>query len=358
MNRSTTLLGATRSWAAPHLEHEEVRLLRGPRTGIPVVVAIHSTEAGPATGGCRLREYDHWTDGVTDALRLSEAMTTKCALGGLPHGGGKTVAILREPIDPTQHDLLIRDIGDLIGSFEGRYITGPDIGTSPHDMQVLHDATGGFAYCRPESAGGSGNSNTATARGVLAALRAAVEHELGGRSVSGLRVGVVGHGQVGRLLAKDLAADGATVQVHDIDATHRRDVESSGMAWWDTPSPSDPVDILVPAATGGVLTPETARTCRARLIVGPANNQLTDDVVDQVLHRRGITWVPDVLASSGGVIYAVSREGLGLDHAAAIGRVDSIAATTGELLAEVGGQHATPLQAARRIAQERIRGAA
>lgn len=332
--------------------------MRGRRTGVQIAVAIHSTAGGPATGGCRIRAYDHWTDGVSDALRLSEAMTTKCALGGLPRGGGKTVAILPEPLDPRLHEALLLDIGDLVRSLEGRYIAGPDIGTSSEDMQVLHDATGGLAYCRPEASGGSGNSNTATARGVLAALRTAVEHVLGQRSVGGLRVGVIGLGQVGRLVARDLAADGAALRVHDLDPALRPAVEQLGMDWWDDPTLSDEVDILVPAATGGLLTPDAVRSCRARLIVGPANNQLTDDAVDELLHRRGVTWVPDVLASSGGVIYAVSREGLGLDHTAALKRVDSIAATTTELFAHVEHMQETPLQAVRSMAQSRIRGAA
>lgn len=90
----------------------------------------------------------------------------------------------------------------------------------------------------------------------------------------------------GDVVARDLAADGATVQVHDMDPSRRQDVEASGLDWWDSPMLSESVDILVPAATGGLLTPEAARTCRARLIVGPANNQITDDVVDEVLHRR------------------------------------------------------------------------
>ena len=68
--------------------HEHVAIERGLRSGLPIVVAVHSTALGQALGGCRVAHYPHWRDGLTDALRLSEAMSDKCALAGLPHGGG------------------------------------------------------------------------------------------------------------------------------------------------------------------------------------------------------------------------------------------------------------------------------
>lgn len=63
-------------------EHEQVVVHRGTRSGLPVIVAIRSTTPGPALGGCRLAVHPHWTDGLTDALRLSTAMTAKCATAG------------------------------------------------------------------------------------------------------------------------------------------------------------------------------------------------------------------------------------------------------------------------------------
>jgi glutamate dehydrogenase/leucine dehydrogenase len=343
--------------ASHRWEHEELRVIRGRRTGITIAVALHSTAAGPATGGCRIKSYGDWRECLDDALRLSAAMTAKCALGGLPHGGGKTVAMLTESLGRARRVDLIRDIGDVISSFDGRYITGPDIGTSPADMEILYAQTGGAAYCRPEASGGSGNSSTATARGVLAALRAAVEHTFQQRTTAGLRVGVIGYGHVGSLIANTLVAEGATVLVHDVDTDLRPDVEAAGAAWWHTLSLVEELDVLVPAATGDVLTPDSAATCGSRLIVGPANNQLIDDETDEVLHQRGVTWIPDVVASAGGVIYAVARESLHLDEGRANARVDAIGATVSELFVEMAHHGCTPLQAARRIADRRIGGA-
>jgi leucine dehydrogenase len=52
------------------LEHEQIRIVRGDRTGTTIIVAVPSTALGPAIGGCRLRHYPTWRDGVDDAAAL------------------------------------------------------------------------------------------------------------------------------------------------------------------------------------------------------------------------------------------------------------------------------------------------
>src|SRR4051812_5590907 len=103
------------------LPHEELVVRRGRRSGITIAVAVHSTALGPALGGCRIWRYPSWSDGIADALRLSEAMTAKAAIAGLAHGGGKTVAVL-EPgteLDDARRRALLLDIGDVVESFDG-----------------------------------------------------------------------------------------------------------------------------------------------------------------------------------------------------------------------------------------------
>ena len=78
------------------LEHEELVIRRGRRSGVYTVVAVHSTRLGPALGGCRLWRYENSAEGARDALRLSRAMTFKAAAAGVPLGGGKGV-ICAEP---------------------------------------------------------------------------------------------------------------------------------------------------------------------------------------------------------------------------------------------------------------------
>src|SRR5689334_15286262 len=110
--------------------HERIIVRRGPESGLPIIVAVHSTKLGPALGGCRLKAYGQWQDGLADALRLSAAMTDKCALAGLPNGGGKTV-IVGPAADPGQREAALHDAGTVIEELGGRYATGPDVGTGP-----------------------------------------------------------------------------------------------------------------------------------------------------------------------------------------------------------------------------------
>ncbi|GAA3219581.1 Glu/Leu/Phe/Val dehydrogenase dimerization domain-containing protein [Dactylosporangium siamense] len=189
-------------------EHEQVVIRAGARSGLPVIIALHSTALGPALGGCRLAVYPHWTDGLTDALRLSAAMTGKCAVAGLPNGGGKTVVPL--PAGAFDRRAVLLDVGDAIEDLGGRYGTGPDVGTGPDDMLVIGERTRHVA-CRPTSAGGSGDSSTHTAAGVLAALHALCAAVFGSPDLAGRRFAVVGLGRVGADVARRLAAAGATL---------------------------------------------------------------------------------------------------------------------------------------------------
>ncbi|MFD2416991.1 Glu/Leu/Phe/Val dehydrogenase dimerization domain-containing protein [Amycolatopsis pigmentata] len=328
-------------------EHEELRVVRGPRSGITIAVAVHSTSRGPAIGGCRLKPYSSVGEAVADVLRLSRAMTLKCALADLPHGGGKTVAVVPgSPMNPHAREELILDIADTIGQLGGRYITGPDIGTTPEDMALIHRRTPGGAFCRPETLGGSGNSSAATARGVRAALDAAVGHVHHADSVAGLRIGVIGFGSVGRLLSESLAADGANVIITDVNDRLRSSALDRGIAWTGADLLREDLDVLVPAATGGLLDADAATACRARLVVGPANNQLASDDIDARLRERGITWVPDVIAGAGGIIHAVCREELACDEQETNARIDAIGAKVTRILTHADTHEITTLQAA------------
>ncbi|MEU4608562.1 Glu/Leu/Phe/Val dehydrogenase dimerization domain-containing protein [Kribbella sp. NPDC023972] len=332
------------------IRHEEIVARRGRRTGATVIMAVHSTVLGPAIGGCRVRRYPSWQAGLEDAARLSEAMTWKASIAGLDHGGGKTVVVL--PTDPVSRDDLLEDVATVLESFGGRYLTGPDIGTGPDDMQSLFDRTG-FAFCRPVATGGSGDSGPATADGVLAALLAGVAHVFGVAEVAGLRIGIIGLGSVGLRLAESLRA--ASLVVADIDESRRADASRLG-AQWTSPEAllKTELDVLVPAAVGGLLTPAVAAEVSARLIVGPANNQLAADAVADQLHHRGITWIPDYLASAGGVIHAIGIERHGLTPQTVNPLVQSIGTTVSQVLTEAATTGRTPLAITNARAMARV----
>ncbi|WP_223167553.1 Glu/Leu/Phe/Val dehydrogenase dimerization domain-containing protein [Nonomuraea sp. SYSU D8015] len=145
-------------------DHEQVVIRTGPRSGLPVIVAVHSTKLGQAVGGCRVWRYADWRDGLADALRLSAGMTAKCAVAGLANGGGKTVVAVPEStdLDPSLRRRMLEDVADAVASLDGTYATGPDVGTTPQDMAVIGERTA-HVFCTPEERGGSGDSSPATA---------------------------------------------------------------------------------------------------------------------------------------------------------------------------------------------------
>jgi valine dehydrogenase (NAD+) len=326
-------------------EHAEVVTRLGRRSGVPVTVAVHSRTLGPAAGGIRLKQYPTWQDGQLDALRLAKGMTYKNAVAGLPFGGGKSVLAVPSsvPLTASLRADALADLGELIASFDGSYLAGPDIGTSPSDMEYLRQFTD-HVFCLPESSGGTGSSSGPTASGVLAALRAGATAVFGSPSVAGRRVVVVGMGSVGSILARALSEEGASVAVADVDAARCAGYERVPVDY------ALDVDILVPAAVGGVVD----TSVRAPLVVGPANNQLVHDDVAPALAAAGVTWVPDFVASAGGVIYTLTREAEGLDRDAALTRVAAIEDTVTTLLTNAAANGTTPLAEALALAERRL----
>lgn len=336
--------------------HERIHLVSGPRSGVPVAVAVHSTALGPAVGGCRLWQYPTWQDGLADALRLSEAMTLKCAVAGLDHGGGKTVIALEpgEQLDPDRRRAVMLDVGDAVQDLHGAYRIGEDVGTTALDMAVVRERTP-HAHCLPIELGGIGEPSLPTARGVHAAIRATCRQVFDQPTPRGLRCTVIGLGQVGSRLARLLLDDGAEVRCTDIDPQRQLLAADLGMTWLD-PSDAleDETDLLVPAALGGVLTAQTVPRLRCRAIVGPANNQLFEEEVVDLLARRGILWAPDFVANAGGVVYGIGREVTGLPEQEALAHVDRIGETMARVYEAADRDGTTPYAAALALARDRV----
>src|ERR671928_822371 len=112
------------------LDHEEVVIRRGARSGIYTIVAVHSTARGPSLGGVRMWNYDDSRLALRDALRLSEGMTYKAAVAGLPPGGGKGVIVVPpgERLEGERRRAALLDFGDTVNRVEGRYVTAEDVG--------------------------------------------------------------------------------------------------------------------------------------------------------------------------------------------------------------------------------------
>ncbi|RSN56329.1 amino acid dehydrogenase [Amycolatopsis sp. WAC 04182] len=331
---------------------QELVVRRGRRSGVTTMVAVHSSTLGPAVGGCRFKVYPRVHDAIDDVLRLSAAMTRKCAVAGLDFGGGKSVVALDAVPTAEQRREILLDHADLIASLDGAYLAGPDVGTGPADMLVLRERTP-HVFCLPEEHGGTGSSSGPTAVGVLAALRAGARAVFGDDEMHGRKVVISGYGSVGAHLAADLVTRGAEVIVSDVDERRLTAAHDQGLT---LVQPEEVLgieaDILMPAAVGGVFGPGTE--VNAPLVVGPANNQLTEDTVADDLAAKGILWIPDFVASAGGVVYTLGREAEDLTHEQALDRVETLEETTRRILDAASANGTTPLAEADALAEARL----
>ncbi|MEA2445274.1 MAG: leucine dehydrogenase [Thermoleophilales bacterium] len=339
------------------LDHEELLVRRGRRSGAYTIVAVHSTALGPAVGGCRMWRYADSAAAARDALRLSRAMTFKNAAAGLSMGGGKGVIIAdpgTAPSDERRREMLL-DFADTVNALDGRYITAEDVGTSADDMATIATATDHVAGLAREL-GGSGDPSPFTALGVEAAMRACVERHFGDPELEGRSVAVVGAGHVGSALARRLAAAGARLLLADIDPERRALADELGADWVESSEAlRAAVDVLAPCALGGVLDQTTIPLLRAPIVCGAANNQLAHDGLADDLAAHDILYAPDFVANAGGIInIAVELEPTGYDEDEATRRVAAIENTMSVLLdaAELGGT--SPLAAAYALARRRL----
>ena len=340
-----------------NFDHEEILVRRGTRSGLFTLVAVHNTARGPGLGGCRMWSYPDTRAALRDVLRLSEGMTYKAAVAGLPLGGGKGVIAVPpgERLTGDRRRAALLDFADCVNRMEGTYLTAEDVGISDDDVAVMAEVTEHVTGMSRER-GGSGDPSPWTALGVYEAIRVSAERGLGSADLNGRTVTVIGLGHVGSHLARRLAADGAKLLVSDVDESKRALAEELGAAWV---APDEALfaeaDIVAPCALGGTLDHDSVPRLRAKVIAGAANNQLADTSVDGLLQEHGILWCPDFVANAGGIInITVEFDPAGYSEEQAEQNVRGIADTVRRIFEEMDASGRTPLAAAMEIARQRL----
>jgi glutamate dehydrogenase (NAD(P)+) len=285
----------------------------------------HDGSRGPMKGGLRY----HPTVDMDEALGLASLMTWKTAVVNLPYGGAKGgIAVDPATLTPRELERLTRrfvqQIHDIIGPQTD--IPAPDVNTNAQVMAWIMDEYSkihGFSPAvvtgKPVELFGSKGREEATGRGVVFALE---EHlrTAGQGEVRGKTFAIQGFGNVGSWTARFLSERGGRVvavsdvkggvrspQGLDVPALlehSRRTGSVVDFAGSDRISNEalllEDVDVLVPAALGGVITEANARDVRARLVLEAANGPTTPRA-DEILAERGVTVLPDIYVNAGGV---------------------------------------------------------
>ena len=285
----------------------------------------HSTVLGPAKGGVRY----HQNVSMDEVKTLAFWMTCKCAVAGLPYGGGKG-GIIVDPATLSKRELealtraYIDRIAMLIG--EKKDIPAPDMNTNAQIMGWMMDEyskiTGqyepGFITGKAICVGGSLGRTAATGRGVVTAALEALK--IKGIAPQNATVAVQGFGNVGSWTAKLFCDEDVKVvalsdvrgAIYNPQGFDCYDVEKHVQATGSVvgyPGAQEitnaellamDVTILSPCAMELQLTKENAADVKAQIIAEGANGPTTPDA-DAIFSEKGIFVVPDILANGGGV---------------------------------------------------------
>ena len=286
----------------------------------------HSNALGPHKGGIRF----HPDVCLDEVKALATWMTWKCSVAGLPYGGGKG-GVICDPKKLSVHELenlsrrYASEISPIIGAWKD--VPAPDVNTTGQIMAWMMDtiskeskeAVPGVITGKPMELFGSEGRFEATGRGVLYIAEEACPFK--GKSLAGATVAVQGFGNAGTVAASLLQGVGAKVvavsdtsggvyNTNGLDAVALTSYKRNGGRVADCGAGDRitnaellalPVDILVPAAFEGQITKANADDIKAPIILEAANGPISPEA-DAVLESKGIFVVPDILASSGGVI--------------------------------------------------------
>jgi len=286
----------------------------------------YNNNLGPYKGGIR---YHPSTD-INEVKALAFWMVLKCAVVGIPMGGGKG-GITVDPKQLSKGELerlsrgWVQKLSDILGPHKD--VPAPDVNTTPEIMawmadefgQITGDKSGAVITGKPVDKGGSLGRDTATAQGgfyVFEALKGKLSLD------KKCNVAIQGFGNAGANAAEIWQTAGHNiVAVSDskggVYDSNGLDVEKLIQHKMDTGSvlnfgfgSSDitnddlialECDLLIPAAFENVITESNADTVKAKVILELANGPISS-AADETLHSKNITIIPDILANSGGVV--------------------------------------------------------
>jgi glutamate dehydrogenase (NAD(P)+) len=301
-----------------HMDDGSVQVFTGYRVQ-------HNLGRGPAKGGIRY----HQDVSLDEVKALAMWMTWKCAVVGIPYGGGKGGVIV-DPKKLSQKELegltrrFFTEIEVLVGPEKD--IPAPDVNTNAQIMAWMMDTYSmhaghtvpGVVTGKPISLGGSEGRNEATARGTVFCIVEAARHL--GIELPKATVAVQGFGNAGSIAARLICDEGATVvAVSDstggIHAPGGLDI-GRVIAWKQEhgtvqgfPGTTDitnaevlevDCNILIPAALENQITARNAGNIKARLIAEAANGPTTPEA-DAIMFKNGKFMIPDILCNAGGV---------------------------------------------------------
>ncbi len=285
----------------------------------------HSVVRGPGKGGIRY----HPNVTLDEVQALASWMTWKCAVVNIPFGGAKG-GITVDPHKLSKHELehlTRRYVADLLDVFGPESdVPAPDVNTNEQTMAWIMDTysmhvrhtESAVVTGKPLNMGGSLGRREATGRGVMLSVREACKRL--GLDLKKVTAGVVGFGNVGSVTADLLHKQGVKIVAVtdvmggvydknglDIPKLIEHAAKTGSVVDFPGTTPigneevvAAEIDVLVPAALENLITADNAENVRAKIVAEGANGPTTPEA-DEILTRKGVFIIPDILCNAGGV---------------------------------------------------------
>ena len=285
----------------------------------------HNVARGPAKGGIRY----HPNVSLDEVKALAAWMTWKTATVNIPYGGAKG-GVICDPKRMSKGELermtrrFASEILPIIGPEQD--IPAPDVYTDSQTMAWIMDtysmtkgySTLGVVTGKPVALGGSEGRAEATARGCLVACEEACKVKK--INLRGASVAIQGFGNAGSVAARLFTEKKARViaisdsrggvfnsrGIDPLKAMRYKERAGTvvGMPGTSRISNDDLLtmkcDILIPAALENAITLNNVDQLKTKIVAEAANGPTTPHA-DEVLARKGIMVLPDILANAGGV---------------------------------------------------------
>ncbi|MCX8147009.1 MAG: Glu/Leu/Phe/Val dehydrogenase [Candidatus Woesearchaeota archaeon] len=299
--------------------------IKGQNKKIMAYRVQHNNARGPYKGGIRF----HPNVNIDEIKSLAFWMSLKCAVSNIPFGGAKGGVVI-DPKGLSEKELeeisrqYVRAFHNVIGPDID--IPAPDVYTTPQVMAWMLDEyekikgikAPAVITGKPIELGGSKARDYSTAQGAIFALKKALD--ILGKNASNTTIAIQGFGNAGMNAARIMHSIGYKIiavsdskggvyeqKGLDIPEVIRVKEDKGNVQLYDAKKITNEelleldADVIVPAALENVITIKNANKIKSKIILEIANGPVTPEA-DEILFKKGIIDIPDILANAGGVI--------------------------------------------------------
>lgn len=269
------------------------------KSGLKSFVAIHNKyENIPSFGATRIWRYNDEKSAIDEAVRLSNLMSYKSALGGLPCGGAKAVII----DNFKDKKLALKAYAQKVNILNGSFVTGADVGVSMQDVVGMKNISRYMVGTKVDPA-------KYTVDGMILALKVALKYKFKSENFS-RTYAIQGMGKIGYGFMERIYSEAQDICISDIDQSLLKNIvkDYPKVKIVDSKKITNvKADIFSPCALSDVINKNNISNLNFEIIIGGANCQLENNDLADDLFNKNILYIPDYVANAGGVISVFSE---------------------------------------------------